>query len=57
MIKIDSIQLSKSTVKTGEAVLLKITAREELAKWNDTKTKTWGNIKNKTYEDLKLKIF
>lgn len=57
MIKVESVEISKNPVATNEAFLIKVTAREVLATWNDVKLKTWGEIKNKTWEQIKRKIF
>lgn len=57
MIVIDNVEISKNPVKTGEAFLIKITAREVMSTWNDTKPSKWEIFKNKTWDMIKRKIF
>ena len=56
MIEIQSVELSKSEVTAGEAVLIKVQVQEVFAIWNDLVAKTWGDVNNRTWEDLKRKI-
>lgn len=57
MIVIDNIVLSKNPVQIGETIIIKITLHEEMAQWQDTKTKTWSNLLTKTWDQVKKKIF
>lgn len=53
MIIIDNIELSNNTVKTNEAFIIKITAHEVLAKWDDLNPDEWQTTKAKTWNSIK----
>lgn len=57
MIVIDNVEISKNPVKTGEAFLIKITAKEVMATWADTQPSKWELLKAKTWDKVKRKIF
>lgn len=57
MIVIDNVELSKNPVQVGEAILIKVTAREELAKWEDVRSKKWTDLIVRTWDQVKRKIF
>lgn len=57
MIVVDTLEISKNPVKTGEAFIIKISAREVMSTWDDTKTSKWEVLKSKTWDMLKRKIF
>lgn len=57
MIVINNIELSSNTVSTGESLIIRVSASEVMAKWEDTKTSKWENFKVKTWELIKRKIF
>jgi len=57
MIVINNIELSSNPVSTGESLIIRVSASEVMAKWEDTKTSKWENFKVKTWELIKRKIF
>ncbi len=57
MIIIDNVELSKNPVTTSEVFIIKVTAREVMANWEDTKLIKWENFETKTWNMLKRKIF
>lgn len=57
MIVIDNVEISKNPVKTGEAFIIKITAREVTATWGDAKPTALQIFKTKTWDMIKRKIF
>lgn len=56
MIVIDNIELSKNPVSTSEVFIIRVTAREEMAIWDDLQVKTWGNLTDKTWDMVRRKI-
>lgn len=57
MIVIENIELSKNPVQVGETIIIKVTAREVMSNWEDTKTKKWSDFLGKTWDQIKRKIF
>lgn len=57
MIVVDSVEISKQQVTTGEVFTIKIQVREVFANWDDTKNEAWDIFKDKTWDDMKRKIF
>lgn len=57
MINIDNIELSKSTMNVNETIIIKVTATEVFATFEDLKLKKWEQILTKTWEQVKRKIF
>lgn len=52
MLKINSVELSKSTVAVGEALVIKIQIEEIMPKWADLLVYKWDDIKNVTRQQL-----
>ena len=57
MIVFDNIEISKNPVSTGEAFVLKVTVREEMANWTDVKINLWSKLKNIAWDKVKRKYF
>lgn len=57
MIKIDKVELSKSTANVNETITIKITATEVMSTWQDIKQKTWQQLLSRTWDQIKRKIF
>lgn len=57
MIKVTNVSFNKNPVKTGETVIISVSATEEIAVWQDVKSALWSEIRSITWDKVKRKIF
>lgn len=57
MLKINNVEISKSTVSVGETFIIRLTIEEVNPTWGNVVKSKWNDFKDKTWQKVKTMIY